>query len=135
MTQSRPFHALVVPATLLTIIAAANLPVPPAHAHHGWAWAMAEQSTLEGTVAEVSMAPPHPSLKVKDAAGTVWLIDLANPAQTERSGFTAQSAKPGDTIVIIGNRNRDETQKHMKAVRITVAGKTYDIYPGRIRTN
>ena len=81
------------------------------------------------------MAPPHPSLQVTAADGKEWLIDLANPNQTERAGFTAASAKPGDAIVVLGNRSKDKSQLWMKAVRITVAGKTYDLYPERIKTN
>lgn len=107
----------------------------PAHAHHGWNWAEDQQSELSGTVKSVSMAPPHPSLQVTATDGKQWLIDLANPNQTERSGFTAASAKAGDTIVILGNRSKDKTQLWMKAVRITVAGKSYDLYPERIKTN
>jgi Flp pilus assembly secretin CpaC len=113
-------------------VAAASL---PALAHHGWNWAEDQQSELKGTVKSVSMAPPHPSLKVTAADGKEWLIDLANPNQTERSGFTAASAKAGDAIVVLGNRSNDKSQLWMKAVRITVAGKTYDLYPERIKTN
>ena len=107
----------------------------PALAHHGWNWAEDQQSELKGTVKSVSMAPPHPSLKVTAADGKEWLIDLANPNQTERSGFTAASAKAGDAITVLGNRSKDKSQLWMKAVRIIVAGKTYDLYPERIKTN
>jgi hypothetical protein len=107
----------------------------PAAAHHGWSWAEDEQSTLTGTVQTISMAPPHPSLQVKAADGVVWLVDLGNPNQTERSGFTATSGKAGDAIVVLGNRHKDKTKMHMKAVRITIAGKNFDMYPERIRTN
>ena len=113
-------------------VAAASL---PALAHHGWNWAEDQQSELKGTVKSVSMAPPHPSLQVTGADGKQWLIDLANPNQTERAGFTAASAKAGDAIVVLGNRAKDKNQLWMKAVRITVAGKTYDLYPERIKTN
>ena len=106
----------------------------PAMAHHGWTWAEDEQSTLTGTVQTISMAPPHPSLQVK-AGDVVWLVDLGNPNQTERSGFTATSAKVGDAIVVLGNRHKDKTKMHMKAVRITIAGKNFDMYPERIPTN
>ena len=34
-----------------------------------------------------------------------------------------------------GNRGKDKSKMHMKAVRITVAGKQYDMYPERFRTN
>ena len=107
----------------------------PAVAHHGWSWAEDAQSELKGTIRSISMAPPHPSLQVVAADGVLWQIDLGNPNQTERSGFTATSAKPGDAIVILGNRHKDKTKMQMKAVRITVAGKNYDMYPERIRTN
>ena len=119
----------------LLLGAAAALLAVPAAAHHGWEWAEEAQSTLAGTIVSISMAPPHPQLNVKAGDGVVWLIDLGNPGQTERSGFTATSAKPGDAIVVLGNRDKDKSKMHMKAVRITVAGKQYDMYPERIRTN
>jgi hypothetical protein len=122
-------------ALQLGVIGAAAGASLPALAHHGWNWAEDQQSELKGTVKSVSMAPPHPSLQVTASDGKQWLIDLANPNQTERSGFTAASAKPGDSIVVLGNRSKDKSQLWMKAVRITVAGKTYDLYPERIKTN
>jgi hypothetical protein len=107
----------------------------PALAHHGWAWAEDDQSTLTGTIQTISMAPPHPSLQVKAGDGVIWLVDLGNPNQTERSGFTATSGKTGDAIVVLGNRHKDKTRMQMKAVRITIAGRNFDMYPERIRTN
>ena len=122
-------------ALQLGVIGAAAGASLPALAHHGWNWAEDQQSELSGTVKSVSMAPPHPSLQVTAADGKQWLIDLANPNQTERSGFTAASAKAGDAIVVLGNRSKDKSQLWMKAVRITVGDKTYDLYPERIKSN
>jgi hypothetical protein len=122
-------------ALQLGVIGAAAGASVPALAHHGWNWAEDQQSELSGTVKSVSMAPPHPSLQVTASDGKQWLIDLANPNQTERSGFTAASAKPGDAIVVLGNRSKAKSQLWMKAVRITVDDKTYDLYPERIKTN
>lgn len=121
-------------AQLLLGAAAAGTSLP-ALAHHGWSWAEDQQTELKATIVSISMAPPHPSLQVKAADGVVWQIDLGNPNQTERSGFTATSAKPGDAVTILGNRHKDKTKMQMKAVRITIAGKNYDMYPERIRTN
>lgn len=112
--------------------ALAALLAPAAQAHHGWSWADGEQITLEGRIERISMAPPHPTLHVKAADGRVWQVDLGNPNQTERSGFTGQTAKAGDVITVLGNRAQDHAQAHMKAVRITVDGKNYDMYPERI---
>jgi hypothetical protein len=81
------------------------------------------------------MAPPHPTLMVKAEDGVIWRVELGNPSKTAQSGFTAETAKPGDAITVVGNRHRDKSRMQMKAVRIVIAGKNYDMYPERIRTN
>ena len=68
MRSATPRNALL--AFLLAFVPSA-VALLPAAAHHGWTWAVDEQSTLEGTIEEISMAPPHPTLRVKDAAGTI----------------------------------------------------------------
>ncbi|PTX10643.1 hypothetical protein DBL07_02525 [Achromobacter mucicolens] len=105
---------------------------PLAHAHHGWSWAESEQMTLQGTVEQVQIAPPHPMLKVRAQDG-VWTVELGNPNQTKEAGFVEGSAKPGDAITAVGNRDQNAAAKRMKAVQVTVGGKTYDIYPSRIK--
>lgn len=117
------------------LVLAAAPALAPALAHHGWSWAESEQMTLEGTIRSISMAPPHPTLQVAAADGTVWQVDLGNPRQTAASGFTGETAKPGDAITVLGNRSREAKEAHMKAVRITIAGTNYDMYPERIRSN
>jgi hypothetical protein len=113
-------------------LALAALPVPPAAAHHGWAWAEQAQTEMAGTIRTLSFAPPHPSMTV-EVAGTVWQVDLGNPSQTQRSGFAPGSAAEGDEIIILGNRSLDANEKRIKAVRITVGGQQFDMYPERIR--
>jgi hypothetical protein len=120
----------------LFILAAALLAVTivsvQAFGHHGWSWAEEEQTELQGTIHTISMSPPHPVLQVNAADG-LWQVDLGNPNQTARSGFTAESAKVGDAVTVLGNRSNEKGKKHMKAVRITVEGKAFDMYPERIR--
>lgn len=61
--------------------------------------------------------PPYPWLDVR-TDGRVWRVELGNPNQTKEAGFVEGSAKPGDTVTAIGNRDRDSTNKHMKAVQL-----------------
>jgi hypothetical protein len=72
---------------------------------------------------------------VTDASGQLWQIELGNPGRTERSGFTAATVQAGGTIVILGNRSLDPAEFVIKAVRVTVDGRDYDMYPERIPTN
>lgn len=128
-------NRIILPAVTVGLMAvAAVTSIQPAAAHHGWAWAEDSQSTLNGKIQSISMSAPHPTLQVTDAAGATWQVDLGNPSQTERSGFKGDSAKVGDAITVLGNRNRESERKHMKAVRITIGGRQFDLYPERITT-
>ena len=118
---------------LMLCATAMALSTMQAFAHHGWAWAEEEQSELKGTITEISMAPPHPSLRLKAQDGRLWQVDLGNPSQTQRSGFKGDTAKVGDDITVLGNRSKEPNKAHIKAVRITVGGKQYDMYPERIK--
>ena len=104
-----------------------------AFAHHGWSWADAGQIELTGTIASITIAPPHPVIEV-DADGEMWIVELGNPSATERAGFVEGSAEVGQEIVALGNRASDG-ELRMKAVRITVEGQVFDIYPERIPEN
>jgi hypothetical protein len=61
-------------------------------------------------------------------------VERGNPTQTARAGFDANSAKAGDMVLAIGNRARERGERRMKAVRLQVRERTYDIYPERIRS-
>jgi hypothetical protein len=67
-----------------------------------------------------------------EAADGVWTVELAPPGRTRAAGFTEDAAKAGDQVTAIGNRSKDAGEKRMKAVRIIVNGKTYDVYPDRV---
>jgi hypothetical protein len=104
-----------------------------AAAHHGWSWAEAEQIELAGTIREVTIAPPHPVLRVETVNDGMWTVELGNPSQTSRAGFVEGVARPGDRIVALGNRSENRRERRMKAVRVTVGERRFDIYPERIQ--
>ncbi|MCW8088173.1 DUF6152 family protein [Sabulicella glaciei] len=103
-----------------------------ANAHHGWNWAEGEQVELAGTIRQVTIAPPHPTLQIETPDDGVWTVELGNPSLTRRSGFVEGVASPGDRVVALGNRSRNRGERRMKAVRITVGERRFDIYPERI---
>jgi hypothetical protein len=121
--------------TLFSASLAAVLMATAALAHHGWSWAESDQIELTGTVKKVVIAPPHPTIDLAASDGVNWHIELGNPRQTERSGFVEGVAKPGDTITVLGNRSLDRDEKRLKAVKVTVGEKVYEIYPDRIKRN
>jgi hypothetical protein len=121
--------------TILVSAGLAILIAGGAAAHHGWSWAEEKKFELTGAIQQISMAPPHPSLDVATANDGLWRVELGNPRQTQRAGFVEGSAKPGDRIVALGNRSLDPNEKRMKAVRLTIGDKRYDIYPERIETD
>lgn len=125
LSTKRALAAVLLSATVAT----------GAAAHHGWSWAEADQIELRGTIQQISMGGPHPTLDVATVDDGVWRVELGNPRQTERAGFVEGVAKPGDQVTALGNRSQDRTEKRMKAVRITIGEKRYDIYPERIQTN
>lgn len=99
-------------------------------AHHGWSWTEDGFFELRGVIRQVYIGNPHATLDV-DVEGETWRVELAPPAATVRAGFTEDVARAGDEVVALGNRSLDETEKRMKAVRVTVNGKAYDVYPNR----
>ncbi|WP_423065981.1 DUF6152 family protein [Devosia sp. CN2-171] len=109
-------------------------PALPALAHHGWAWTENGLFELTGIIKAVYVGNPHASLDV-DVEGETWRVELAPPGPTMPAGFTETSAKPGDEVVALGNRSIDPNEKRMKAVRITVDGKVFDVYPARVPAN
>jgi len=117
-------HA-VLAATTGVLLATAAL------AHHGWTWAVEEQSELTGTIEEIFIGNPHAVLTVEAADGA-WTVELAPPSRTRAAGFDENAAEVGDEVTVIGHRSADPNEKRMKAVRLVVNGKTYDVYPDRI---
>ena len=114
------------------LMAAATFLSSPAVAHHGWSWAEDRQSEVTGTIQDIYIGPPHPRLQVETADGT-WTVELGNPTQTERAGFTEGSAKTGDQITVTGNTPAEGNEKRIKAVKINVGGKDFVFYPERVK--
>jgi Family of unknown function (DUF6152) len=112
---------------LLAFLAAAS-----ASGHHGWAGQETAEFELSGTVeTALSLAGPHATMQIRDAAGQVWDITLAPPARTSRAGLAEDVIPVGAEVTVSGHRNSDHGRFEIKTERVAYDGKVYDVYPGR----
>ena len=77
----------------------------PLAAHHGAAgYDMDKQLVMKGTVTDWLWANPHCFLKydTKDDAGNLahWAVEVSNPTDMTKRGWSRQSLKPGDEVTV-----------------------------------
>lgn len=113
-------------SALLAMLAFAT----PAVSHHGWLWAENETFELTGTIRSVKLGNPHGLLTLQ-ASGETWTVEVGQPWRNQRAGLTDDKLREGVELTASGHRSADRTQRLMKAERIVIAGRTYDLYPER----
>ena len=117
-----------------SLIAAAILlgiaPAAPIAAHHGWAWATNEEFELSGVVKDVRNRNPHGTMMLATASGN-WTVEIGQPWRNAQAGLTMQLLKPGTRLIVHGHRSARKNERLMKAERIVIAGKSYNLYPDR----
>lgn len=116
---------------LVATVVATMIGAGGASAHHGWFWTKDGEFVLEGTIQEIYLGNPHATLEVM-ADGQLWHVDLAPPSRTAAAGFVEGVAEVGDEVIATGQRSADMDEFSMKAVRLTIDGVNYDVYPGRV---
>lgn len=109
---------------------AASLAVP-ALAHHGWRWTASGQFELTGLITDVRLGNPHGVLTI-DADGEVWTAEIGQPWRNQQAGLNADLLTGGTEITVLGKRAADPAKKLVKAEAVTIAGKTYVLYPDRV---
>jgi hypothetical protein len=99
-------------------------------AHHGWGWATDEEFELTGKITGVKLGNPHGELKL-NANGDDWLVEIGQPWRNERAGLTEDLLAVGTEVTAHGHRSANRDEKLMKAERLVIAGKDYNLYPDR----
>ena len=120
--------------TRLRILACAMLlglaPAAPLAAHHGWGWVTDEEFQLSGTIKQVRHGNPHGLMLLATPSGE-WRVEIGQPWRNERAGLTPQLLRPGTRLLVHGHRSARKGERLMKAERVVVAGKSYNLYPDR----
>jgi len=86
---------------------------PGASAHHGnVAYDMSKLVTVKGTVTEYYFTNPHVQIliavKKEDGSVEKWRGELNSPNIVARVvGWNSKTLKPGDELVLVGNRAKD----------------------------
>ena len=110
----------------IPFLIAALLVAGPAIAHHGWgSYDAAHPVTVAGPVLTSSFENPHATITVQ-GSDKAWTITLAPPSRMTNREARPEVVAVGKTVSAYGYpslREKDE----MRAERITVDGKTYEM--------
>jgi hypothetical protein len=97
-----------------------------AFAHHGWgSYAAARLMTITGNVERADWENPHVMLVVP-SQGKNWDAVLAPPFRMSARGLNPDMIKPGTQVGLEGYPST-RTATEMRAERIIVSGKTYEL--------
>jgi hypothetical protein len=118
------------PHRLALATALALLPLAPASSHHGWGWATNEEFRLPGVARQVRNGNPHGTMILATRQGN-WTVEIGQPWRMERAGLTDAVLRPGASVVVHGHRSAKGRERLMKAERIVIGNKSYNLYPER----
>jgi hypothetical protein len=98
----------------------------PAVAHHGWgSYAADKPVTVNGPILTSKYENPHATLTVR-GSDKVWTVTLAPTSRMTSRGAVAQLLAVGKIVSAYGYPSTVE-QDEMRAERITIDGKTYEM--------
>ena len=101
-----------------------------ASGHHGWGWATDQEFEITGTVVSKRLGNPHGEVTL-DVDGKHWVIEVGQPWRNRRAGLTSELLAEGQTITVHGHRSAKAGERLVKAERIVIDGREYNLYPGR----
>jgi hypothetical protein len=114
---------------LLALVGCA-LFVRGALAHHGWGWATGEEFEITGTITAARLGNPHGEVTL-DVKGEKWLVEVGQPWRNQQAGLTDELLSKGRLITVHGHRSKKESERLVKAERVVIDGKSYNLYPDR----
>lgn len=110
----------------ILVVAATSAVAAVAWAHHGWgSYDAANPLTVAGPIQTLKFENPHAEITVK-APNKVWTVTLAPTFRMTSRGATADVVAVGKTVSAYGYPSTID-RSEMRAERITVDGKTYEL--------
>lgn len=103
---------------LLALLAGAEMPALAHHSLNG-VYERSGNTPLEGTVREFRYVNPHPVLVIDvtvagdegdeggDGTAESWELEMDNRGELARIGFTAETFRPGERVLVRGSRALD----------------------------
>jgi hypothetical protein len=108
------------------VLAGACALAAAASAHHGWgSYDAANPVTVTGPIQTLKFENPHAEIRVK-APDKVWTVTLAPTFRMTSRGASADIVAVGKTVQAYGYPSTVD-RNEMRAERITVSGKTYEL--------
>ena len=106
--------------------AALGLAGGAAFAHHGWgSYEAAKKFTIASSVEHLAWQNPHVHVHVAHQ-GATWEAVLAPPFRMEARGLSPNLIKVGTPVEVEGYPST-QNGREMRAERIVVSGKTYEL--------
>ncbi len=110
----------------MTAVTALALAGGAAFAHHGWgSYDAAKPVTVTGAIATSKYENPHATITVR-SDGKVWTVTLAPTSRMSSRGASAEVIAVGKSVSAYGYPST-ATPDEMRAERITIDGKTYEL--------
>ena len=107
-------------------VAACALLTGAAFAHHGWgSYDAAKPVTVAGPILTSKFENPHATITVR-ASDKTWTVTLAPTSRMISRGATQKVVTVGNDVSAYGYPSTVEKDE-MRAERITVDGKSYDM--------
>ena len=111
---------------VMTAASAIVLAAGAAFAHHGWgSYDAAKPVTVTGPIVTSKFENPHATITVR-GGDKVWTVTLAPTSRMSSRGATEKVIAVGQTVSAYGYPSTVEKEE-MRAERITVDGKTYEL--------
>ena len=114
----------------ILVLAASLWPAAGVMAHHGWGWATDEEFEIAGRITGVRLGNPHGEVDI-DVDGERWVVEVGQPWRNARAGLTEDLLQVGRIMTVHGHRSANPGERLVKAERVLIDGRDYDLYPDR----